>query len=114
MARAADPALAEWWFELIELADESWLTVAEFCRQHNVSTASFYNWRRKFRDGERDAVHERGGFVPVNVTEAEQRIDRPLPVRVVWPQGVIMEIPATDRELVLLMAGTLAGSEARS
>jgi hypothetical protein len=116
MARAADPALAEWWFELIELADESSLTVAEFCRQHNVSTASFYNWRRKFRDTDR----ERGEFVPVNVTAAEQRIAQPLPVpvpvpvRVVWPQGVIMEIPATDRELVLLVAGTLAGSEVRS
>lgn len=110
MARAADPALAEWWFELIELADESWLTVAEFCRQHGVSTASFYNWRRKFRDTDR----ERGGFLPVNVTQAEQRIDRPVPVRVVWPQGTIMEIPATDRELVLLVAGTLAGSEVRS
>ncbi|MDA0919741.1 MAG: transposase [Planctomycetota bacterium] len=110
MARAADPALAEWWFELIELADESWLTVAELCRQHGVSTASFYNWRRKFRDTSR----ERGGFVPVNITETEQRIDQPLPVRIVWPQGVIMEIPATDHELVLLVAGTLAGSEARS
>ncbi len=40
MARAADPALAEWWFELIELARESSLTVAELCRQHDVSTAS--------------------------------------------------------------------------
>ncbi len=110
MARAADPALAEWWFELIELADESSLTVAELCRQHGVSTASFYNWRRKLRDTDR----ERGGFVPVNVTQAEQRIDRPVPVRVVWPQGAIMEIPATDRELVLLVAGTLAGSEVRS
>lgn len=110
MARAADPALAEWWFELIELADESSLTVAELCRQHGVSTASFYNWRRKLRDTDR----ERGGFVPVNVTQAEQRIDRPVPVRVVWPQGAIMEIPATDRELVLLVAGALAGSEVRS
>ena len=97
MARAADPALAEWWLELIELADESWLTVAELCRQHGVSTASFYNWRRKFRD----AGRERGGFVPVNITETEQRIDEPLPVRIMWPQGVIMEIPATDRELVV-------------
>jgi hypothetical protein len=110
MARAAVPALAEWWFELIELADESSLTVAEFCRQHNVSTASFYNWRRKFRDTDR----ERGEFVPVNVTQAEQRIDRPASVRVVWPQGVIMEIPATAHELVLVVAGTLSGSEVRS
>jgi hypothetical protein len=113
MARAADPALAEWWFELIELADESSLTVAEFCRVHDVSTASFYNWRRKLRDTDR----ARGGFVPVNVTSADQRIDQPLlrnSVRVVWPQGVIMEIPATDRELVLLVAGTLSGSEVRS
>ena len=110
MARAADPALAEWWFELIELADESSLAVAEFCRLHAVSTASFYNWRRKLRDTDR----ERGGFVPVNVTAAEQRLAQPVPVRVVWPQGVIMEIPATDRELVLLVAGTLAGWEARS
>ena len=76
--------------------------MTEFCRQHNVSTASFYNWRRKFRDTDR----ERGEFVPVNVTQAEPRINQPLPVRIVWPQGVIMEIPATDRELVLLVAGS--------
>ena len=121
MARAADPALAEWWLELIELADESSLAVAEFCRLHNVSTASFYNRRRKFRDTDRDTDRdmdrdtdrERGGFVPVKVTSAEQRIDQPLlrnSVRVVWPQGVVMEIPAGDRELVLLVAGTLAGT----
>jgi hypothetical protein len=51
--------------------------------------------------------------VPVDVVETEQRSDQALPVRVVWPQGVVMEIPATDRELVLLVAGTLAGSEVR-
>ena len=69
--RSADPASPEWWFELIELARESSLTVAELCRQHDVSTASFYNWRRKFRDTDRDY----GGFVPVNVVETEQRND---------------------------------------
>jgi len=109
MARAADPAVAEWWRELLELARESPLTVAELCRQHDVSTASFYNWRRKLQDTDRECV----GFVPVDVVETEQRSDQALPVRVVWPQGVVMEIPATERELVLRVAGTLAGSEVR-
>ena len=118
MARAADPALAEWWFDLVELAEESSLAAAEFCRRHEVSTASFYNWRRKFRNADRG----RGGFVPVNVTPADTNAQSTRPclddtqaaVRIVWPQGVIMEIPATDRELVLLVAGTLAGSELQS
>lgn len=107
MARAADPALAEWWRELIELAEESSFTVAEFCRQHDVSTASFYNWRRKFRDLER----EPGGFVSVTVTAAEHPVDAPQVVRIVLSQGIVMEVPAGDRELVLLLAGTLARAE---
>lgn len=116
MARTSDPALAEWWLELIELADESSLTVAELCQRHGVSTASFYNWRRKFRDTHR----ERGTFLPVTITETEQRIDQPVAggspgsVRIVWPQGVIMEIPATDHELVMRVIGAVAAAEVPS
>ncbi|MEZ6064043.1 MAG: hypothetical protein R3C19_27165 [Planctomycetaceae bacterium] len=63
MARLPDPAVRRRWEKLVRLFDGSDLTVAEFCEQQGVSTASFYLWRRKIRG----RTEEPGVFVPVSV-----------------------------------------------
>ena len=122
MGRAADPELARWWRELIERADASSLTIIEFCRRHEVSTASYYNWRRKFleadqecrelgarREPERDGD---GAFLPVNVSETEVRSEQCLTVRIALPQGARIDIPAAERALVLSVVAALAAPTA--
>ena len=47
MARSADPELRRWWGALVDSFDATRESVAEFCDRHEVSTASFYAWRRK-------------------------------------------------------------------
>ncbi len=42
MSRTAGPDLWEWWCDLIEFHEGNSLPVAEICRMHDVSTASFY------------------------------------------------------------------------
>src|SRR4051794_20243302 len=47
MSRQPDPQRRAFWSELIEQSRQSGLSVAEFCKQADVSTASFYLWQRK-------------------------------------------------------------------
>ena len=47
MPRAPDPELRRWWQRLISSYDSSGLSIAAFCKQRDVSAASFYAWRRK-------------------------------------------------------------------
>ena len=47
MTRRADPERRVFWRQLIEEQADSGLSVAIFCWQRDVSTASFYNWKRR-------------------------------------------------------------------
>lgn len=127
MARRADPELREWWQELMDEWSASSLTVAEFCRLQEVSTASFYYWRRKlqaFQDERLDADPS-GAFLPVQVTNAtsgESRVPRTQvettadgdgKVRVSLPSGVQVELPASDRLLVQSVITALVEADGR-
>ncbi len=47
MARKVNLELRETWRQRIERQRRSGLTVSEFCRQEEVSTASFYRWQQE-------------------------------------------------------------------
>lgn len=55
------------WRELLERQAQSELTVRDFCEFEGVSTASFYNWRRRLAERLDDAP----AFVPINVVQPE-------------------------------------------
>jgi transposase-like protein len=72
--RLEDQAMSEravFWRDVVERQGRSGWSVVDFCRREGVSTASFYNWRRRLReaDGRRGNGGRRGrtAFVPVNV-----------------------------------------------
>jgi len=69
MPRKPDPELRRWWRELIHSYDPERMTVAEFCHWRGVSTASFYQWRRKLEDDDSPAI------IPVEVVEPSNRSD---------------------------------------
>lgn len=48
MARLPDSDLRRWWRGIVERQPLSGLTVADYCAANDVSTASFYQWRKKF------------------------------------------------------------------
>jgi transposase-like protein len=43
-------AREEWWRRQIQRQQDGSLSVAEFCRRLGVSTATFYTWKRRFRE----------------------------------------------------------------
>jgi len=49
MSRPSDPKKLAVWRERFERFSSSGLAVGRFCAREGVSTASFYNWRKKLR-----------------------------------------------------------------
>jgi hypothetical protein len=47
---ASRQARREWWRREIQRQKDGSLTVAEFCRRLGVSMATFYAWKRRFRE----------------------------------------------------------------
>ncbi len=43
-------ARREWWRRQIQRQQQSPLTVAEFCRRHDIKLVTFYSWKRRFQD----------------------------------------------------------------
>ena len=89
MARQPDPELRRCWSELISEQPDSGLTVAQFCTANDISTASFYLWRRKLR-AEPDREPRR--FLDVQIVESSTESD---PFRIHLPGGTTVEIPTT-------------------
>jgi len=56
MGRNSSPATRERWRVLINAYESSPLTISNFCQKHGVSTASFYQWRRRFREQENNSA----------------------------------------------------------
>ena len=116
MARLPDPVVRRRWEERIRLFECSELSVVDFCEQEDVSTASFYVWRRKIRgEGKsrrRTAAHESvgsgGGFVPVTVEPVRECF------RIRFSDRAVVEIPVCEASTLLqvvdrLDAATRAG-----
>src|SRR5277367_6020997 len=57
MARRADSGREAFWRDLIERRRHSSLSVAQFCAEVGVSSASFYQWQRKLRGDAAPAQH---------------------------------------------------------
>jgi len=98
-----------YWRNLLKRQTASGLGVRQFCREENVSEASFHSWKRKFLHGDRPTNHsaEKGGrrrpkakpatgqgdhaaaFIPVRLSPATN--DR---VEIVHPRGHVVRLPA--------------------
>jgi len=104
MSLHPDPELRRRWRGLIESFDSRRSTVAEFCRRHQVSTASFYVWRRRLGEG----IVPTPAFVPIRIAQAPSRSEST--VRIHLPGGVRVEVPAEHRELLVELLTRLAST----
>lgn len=95
---------AAYWRRVVERQPESGLSVARFCEREDVSTASFYNWRRRLAE----SADERPAFVPVQV----QQPDGGNALEIVLPGAVTIRVPGgTARQTIV---DALAAVEATS
>lgn len=97
MARQPDPALRQAWRELISRQPHSGLSITRFCETRQISTASFYKWRRALSQAD---DQQRQAFLPVEVL-ADESIDDDVPLRVRLPAGAVIEIPPQRTDVLL-------------
>ena len=102
MTRLPDPQLALQWRERLDRFDQSELTIADFCELEGYSTASFYQWRRKLRVGERSQAP---AFIPVDLDSSDLPCTVPGSVEISLPGGAIVKVPcgatmAEQRDLI--------------
>ena len=71
MSRGASRKKLEEWRGRLERFEASGLSVAAFCELEKVSTASFYQWKKKLRTSTRsaDRASDSGGFQALHVAD---------------------------------------------
>ena len=106
MPRAPDPELRRWWQRLILSHDSSGLSIAAFCQQRDVSTASFYAWRRKLREDATPTPPAASSFIAVELTPSLGQ-----PIEVHLPGGVRLDVPASERGFLMDLVQELTGRE---
>jgi transposase-like protein len=103
MARLPDPTVHERWSRLIQLHQQSDSTIADFCNRQGISTASFYQWRRKLRS----QADQHGEFLAVKISEPPSSAQG---IKVRFPCGAQIEMDARDTTSLLLVVDRLAAS----
>ena len=106
----------EHWRRLVEGWPASGLTQAQYCERHGISVASLHRWRERVagerRAGEapqrRRPVAEAVRLLPVQLRGEPAMTQRCTAVRIVFPDGVRVEITpgvdgATLREVMVLL-----------
>ena len=107
MARLPDPDAFDRWSRLIDLHTLSDLTLSDFCQLHDVSTASFYQWRRKIQERQNTQQTDTpGSFLSVQVDPACRD------VKVRFPCGTLIELDAQDSQNIQLVVDRLTASAA--
>ena len=86
-----------YWREMLKRQPHSDLTVRDFCEMEGVSTASFYNWRRRLAEPER--VTDVPAFVPISVARQPQTISC---LEIVLSADVTIRVPeGTTRQTIV-------------
>lgn len=108
MARWSSAATRQVWRERLRRFARSGLSVAQFCEQEQVSTAAFYQWRKKLgatANGRvrRQSADDRSGRQPAGVRSSPafvpvQLLPAAAPVEVRLTNGVRVHVPAGDAE----------------
>jgi hypothetical protein len=102
------------WRQRFRRFGKSRLTVAAFCRAEGVSAPSFYHWRKRLAERDRQEISAKRAtesFVPVRLMTALAPPHAIPPVEIHLPNGVRVCVPGDD--LIALRAGIAAAGELR-
>lgn len=94
MSRESVLARRESWYRRMQEFEQGTANVADFCRRAGVSTASFYQWRRRLKPV------ATAPKVPKPSAKAHQADMKFLPVELLGPQKVEVQFPCGARVLV--------------
>jgi len=99
MSRVSDPAVVASWQQRLHEFSQSDLSVAEFCRQAEVSAATFYYWKRKLAPRSEVSLSASSTrpaglrFLPVEITAGQS-------IEVHLPSGTRVVVPGQDPEVI--------------
>ena len=95
-----------YWRSVLERQQESGLSVRQFCKEHQVSEASFHSWKRKIAASSEDSgqkhlparqvakqTNNAAVFIPVRVSAAAGSL-----LELVHPRGHVLRVPAVFDE----------------
>jgi hypothetical protein len=103
MARTPDLHLHALWRERLRRQANSGLTLAQFCVQEDLSTATFHSWKRRLQLIELadslPAPSAPPAFLPVTVRLSEQAHADAAPIVADLPNGIRLRIPTADARL---------------
>ena len=71
--------------------EKSGLSIASFCRQHNLADSQFYSWKKNYRP--QNERHPQNEFIPLQITAA--------------PAAITQDSPSLYAELVLAGGGSI-------
>lgn len=91
------------WRGLLSKQSTSGLSVAEFCHREQLSTASFYQWRKRLLAEEQNSEV----FVPLTVSSAAA-------VEVELPGGAVLRVPPGDERTLEQVVSLLMSRESTS
>ena len=102
-----------YWRSVLRRQRKSGLSVREFCAEEQLSSASFYRWKREIAESDHQAVAGKGrkdrkGARANRIAKREERAAAFIPVRlagaagrvleVVHPRGHVVRVPAAFDE----------------
>ena len=77
-------------FSLIELQQQSGQTILNFCKEHRITLSNFNYWLRKYRKN----LQPSSGFIAITPSFPAS------PLRVLYPNGVAIELSHPDVSLI--------------
>ena len=112
MARTPDLELHALWRERLRRQAGSGLSIAQFCAQEGLSTATFHSWKRRLRLIElADALPAPAAppaFLPVAVRLCEPAPAEPPSIVADLPNGIRLRIPTADVRLACRLVHAVA------
>lgn len=105
MAGRGNSEREQYWRRVIRDQAASGLSISAFCRQREVSPASFFSWRRRLAaDGGEEAA---GKFIPIELAPPESQARQPA-FEVVLPNGLRVHVPPQfDADALCELLGVL-------
>ena len=114
MARRQRTERETYWQDLIDRQGANQQSIADFCQDEGVSTASFYAWRRRlqFRGRAVPSQAPRSTLVPVRIVPEPSLASEAAIVE--WPGGIVMRIATgCDAATVRTIVATLTAEAMR-
>ena len=97
MSRESVLSRREAWYRRMQEFEQGTANVADFCRRAGVSTASFYQWRRRLKPV---TTAPKVPKPSAKASQARQADMKFLPVELLGPQKVEVQFPCGARVLV--------------